>query len=65
MSLIYRLTKWFLASEEPTKEEEPISWEYIGKKPLPGRTNGILYEARRDPNTGRTQYYVEEGKVWV
>lgn len=69
MSLIYCLVDWFVnlfLGTEPKAPSEPTpDWVYIGKRPMPGEKNGLLYEARQDRKTGRVQYYIPEGKCWV
>ncbi len=69
MSRLYRLLDWctnLVFGAEPKKLPEPTpDWVDIGKRPLPGEKNGLLYEARQDRKTGRIQYYIPEANCWV
>lgn len=69
MSLIYRLLDRFTDMVfGPEPKEMPViepDWVYIGKKPMPGEKNGLVYEARKDRRSGKIQYYIPEGNVWM
>lgn len=67
MSRLYRLVQCVVGlvfGSKPKETPLPEEWVSIGKRPMPGKT-WPEYEARRNTQTGRIQYYIPEGNCWM